>query len=342
MAFKIKLFIFLTLAFPIRVFSCEPFLLNQSVFSSNQQLSQYIAHLLSFDLPSKFIALHDEGAKLEYKKTQVQISSSEREFMLLSKAYERLNRIYSKSNLTLIDLASGTGIKSLSLIDHFSKIAELKKYIAVDYSWSILELSEKIIKENHPKISIENYALDLEHLPQNPLMKTSITHEVDSKRLYFLLGQTLETAENSEQLLKNITSLMLRFDRIVVSIDLLNKEFIQDELNQFNSLVFQKSVLSSLSYLNISENEGSLSSHFNEKTNDIEAFFTLNQKINISLDPLLKESFKENQKIRLYKKHYFTIEEIQQLFEKAGYKIETLDLEATKRTALVVASSNKK
>jgi SAM-dependent methyltransferase len=166
------------------------------------------------ELPLKYSYL-DGGASL-WDKFALRLFEEDSP-NLINKSIElldsRLNDIDrligSRKHVNVVDLGPGNGLPVRDILEHLSKAGKLKRYIAVDISQEILDITEKnIVDWFGDKIEFEGYIKDFDTERFDDLFADEYTGNDEDipLNLVMLLGGTLCNSRSPDQTLQVLNS----------------------------------------------------------------------------------------------------------------------------------------
>lgn len=201
-----------------KFYLCEPTSEFYSVFSQAEILE--IIHALETrrEIPLKY-AYKGGGANIWNEFYQKYIiprwyRTSNVEIDLLKANFAYINGNYQKcAKVNIIDVGAGNSYPVKAYINELSKIDRINKYIALDISEELLNVSSKNIKTWFPLIDFASYSIDIEN---NNLPKEVVKNKSENIANIFLhLGVTIANHQNRTQVFKNFRDSMDENDLLV-------------------------------------------------------------------------------------------------------------------------------
>ncbi len=237
------------------------------------------------------------------------------------------NDIVSKftEKTVLVELGSGSSVKTRILIEAFLERQSLAHYTPIDVSHQMLEESSCSLLEKYPGLEINaivaryNEGID------------QLNIQTDQQNLITWLGSSIGNFDRSEvtTLLQHIQGIMLPNDRFLIGIDLQKEKTILENAYNDAQGVTAEFNLNLLTHVNrelganFDLEDFVHQAIYNEKIGRIEMYLVsnINQKVFISeLD--LEVSFKENETIHTENSFKYSLDGIDMLAEETGLYVE--------------------
>ena len=270
----------------------------------------------------------------EYYPTRTEIS-------ILNKLKNEL-ALYLDKNFRLVELGSGSSVKTRLILDIFAEFYEKIEYFPIDISDILAESSEQLL-QNYPNLHItgiiDTYEGGLEFL-----------QTYDEKRnLIIFLGSSFGNFSPSEghDFLQKINSSMKPNDLFLIGLDLVKDKTILEKAYDDSGGVTAKFNLNVLSRIN-DELDGDFSldnfSHYavyNEKEQRIEMYLKslVNQSIVLS-KPSISLNLKKHELIHTEFSHKYTLPQISNILQSSGFTIKHTWMDEKKYFSLTLASKN--
>jgi dimethylhistidine N-methyltransferase len=240
----------------------------------------------------------------------------------------------------LVELGSGSSKKTRLILDILSSIQDRMEYIPIDIS-NIIKESSKDLHQLYNNLQItgiiDTYENGLDF----------ISHYDDKQNLIAFLGSSFGNFEQDEgiQFLKKVNSVMKNNDLFLLGLDLVKEKSILENAYDDSQGITAQFNLNVLERIN-SELEADFDlknfSHlalYNEAKQRIEMYLrsTKEQTVQIKKANLFLQ-LRENELIHTENSHKYTILQIQNMFEKTGFKIKQMWQDNKNHYALVLAS----
>ncbi|NDJ23627.1 hypothetical protein GS682_18685 [Nostoc sp. B(2019)] len=193
-----------------------------SIFSEQEVLGIIHALEVRREIPLKY-SYKGRGAKIWdnfYVKYIIPkwYRTSSVEIDLLKTNFEYINgSIQNCDQVNIIDVGSGNSYPVKNFIDRLNRLKKIHKYIALDISEELLNLSRRNFSKWFPLIEFNSQTIDIENscIPQ-ALLKNQANHGNDNTANIFLhLGVTIGNHHNRNKVLKNFRDSMKKNDFLV-------------------------------------------------------------------------------------------------------------------------------
>ena len=270
----------------------------------------------------------------EYYPTRTEIS-------ILKRLKDELPS-YLDGSFRLVELGSGSSVKTRLILDVLNHLQEKIEYFPIDIS-EILTESSSILQQEYDNLFItgiiDTYEGGLEFLKNYD----------DTKNLIVFLGSSFGnfTPVMGKEFLKKINSTMKDDDLFLIGLDLVkNKTILEDAYNDSQGVTaqFNLNVLSRLNdELNSNFNLNSFSHYtlYNESAQRIEMYLkSLEDQSVVISKSNLSITLKKNELIHTEHSHKFTLSQIKELMHHTGFKIENIWLDKNNYFALTLVSKN--
>lgn len=270
----------------------------------------------------------------EYYPTRSEIS-------ILKKLKNELSS-YLDCSFRLVELGSGSSVKTRLILDMLNKIQEQIEYFPIDIS-EILTESSALLQQDYPNLRItgiiDTYEGGLEFLKNYD----------DKKNLIVFLGSSFGnfTPDDGRDFLKKINSTMKDDDLFLIGLDLVkHKTTLENAYDDSQGITaqFNLNVLSRINdELNANFNLNNFAHHsiYNENDQRIEMYLkslvtqdVLIPKASISL------SLKKDELIHTEYSHKYKLSQICELMHETGFSIKNTWLDENNYFALTLVSKN--
>ena len=247
---------------------------------------------------------------------------------------------YLDDDFRLVELGSGSSVKTKLILDIFDQIQSKIEYFPIDIS-DILTESSELLQNHYPNLHItgiiDTYEGGLEF----------IKNYDDKKNLIIFLGSSFGNfePEHGKEFLKKINSTMKKNDLFLIGLDLVKKkEILQNAYNDSQGVTAQFN-LNVLSRINdeldadFDLNNFTHYSIYNEQDQRIEMYLKslVNQSVRISKANLSLE-FKVDELIHTEHSHKFHLSQIQTMLQESGFEIKEIWTDEKKYFGLFLAS----
>jgi L-histidine Nalpha-methyltransferase len=305
----------------------------QEVSYSLNQKQKSISPKFFYDI--KGSELFDEICNLpEYYLTRTETN-------LLKTIGSELEKFVSE-NMRLVELGSGSAVKTRLLLDVLTNIQNKTEYFPIDISDILQESSQKLL-EDYANLSItgviDTYEGGLEFIEKYD----------DTPNLIAFLGSSFGNfvPEFGFAILQKISSIMKKNDLFFIGLDLVkDKEVLENAYDDSQGVTasFNLNVLSRINdelHANFDLSQFVHHSQYNERKQRIEMYLRSleEQKVEIKKADL-QLNFEKDELIHTEHSHKYSISQIEKMMYKAGLKIEKIWQDTTNPYAIFLASKN--
>ena len=249
---------------------------------------------------------------------------------------------YLDENINLVELGSGTSVKTRLILDIFTKLQPKTEYFPIDISEILTESSEQLLKDYdtlHITGIIDTYEGGLEFLKSYD----------DKKNLILFLGSSFGnfTPDDGKLFLEKIFSTMKSGDLFLIGLDLVKNKNILESAYDDSTGVTAKFNLNVLSRIN-----DELDADFDINNFSHYSIYNENdQRIEMNLKSLVSQSViigKSNLSLNLDKgelihteySHKYHISQIKKLLSDVGFEFKNMWLDDEKHFSLTLVSKN--
>ena len=249
---------------------------------------------------------------------------------------------YLDENINLVELGSGTSVKTRLILDIFTKLQPKTEYFPIDISEILTESSEQLLKDYdtlHITGIIDTYEGGLEFLKSYD----------DKKNLILFLGSSFGnfTPDDGKLFLEKIFVTMKSGDLFLIGLDLVKDKNILESAYDDSQGVTAKFNLNVLSRIN-----DELDADFDINNFSHYSIYNENdQRIEMNLKSLVSQSViigKSNLPLNLDKgelihteySHKYHISQIKKLLSDVGFEFKNMWLDDEKHFSLTLVSKN--
>jgi L-histidine N-alpha-methyltransferase len=249
---------------------------------------------------------------------------------------------YLDENINLVELGSGTSVKTRLILDIFTKLQPKTEYFPIDISEILTESSEQLLKDYdtlHITGIIDTYEGGLEFLKSYD----------DKKNLILFLGSSFGnfTPDDGKLFLEKIFSTMKSGDLFLIGLDLVKNKNILESAYDDSQGVTAKFNLNVLSRIN-----DELDADFDINNFSHYSIYNENaQRIEMNLKSLVSQSViigKSNLSLNLDKgelihteySHKYRVSQIKKLLNDVGFEFKNMWLDDEKHFSLTLVSKN--
>ena len=301
------------------------------IFFSLNQHSKFINPKFFYD--KKGSELFEKICDLsEYYPTRTEIS-------ILKKLKDELP-LYIDGSIRLVELGSGSSVKTRLILDILNQIQDTVEYFPIDIS-EILTESSALLQRDYEDLRItgiiDTYEGGLEFLKNYD----------DKKNLIIFLGSSFGnfTPDDGKEFLEKINSTMKDGDLFLIGLDLVKNKIILENAyddSQGITAQFNLNVLSRINDeldANFNLNNFTHCAIYNENDQRIEMYLksVVNQSVIIS-KANISLTLKKNELIHTEHSHKYKLPQIHELMHQTGFKIENTWLDENNHFALTLVS----
>lgn len=302
-----------------------------SIFSEEEVLGLIHALEASKEIPLKY-SYKGRGAKnwddfyLKYVVPKW-YRASNLEIELLREIFGYINgRLQNHEKINIIDVGSGNSYPVKDFIYKFHKLNKVNKYIALDISEELLNLSRQNLNKWFPLIEFISYTTDIENncIPRL-LLKSQANSEISSTANIFLhLGVTIGNHQNRIRVLKNLRNSMGKDDLLVFTNETGSNSKWDGRARGGCKYHAEKVYGWMKNKIGIRSKDCELIRKYDLKTDSIVANikFHRNHTINFSFAGIDKNiNIFEGEEITIWRHHKYEIPELLQEIEQAGLQL---------------------
>lgn len=193
-----------------------------SIFSEEEVLGIIHALEVRREIPLKY-SYKGRGAKIWNNFYQKYIiprwyRTSNVEIDLLRENFEYINAHFQNCyQVNIIDVGAGNSYPLKKFISRFNKLDKINKYVALDISEELLNISKKNFTDWFPTIKFISDTIDIENscIPEIFLKNQDNIETEDTAKIIFHLGVTMGNHQDRIGVLKNFRSSMGKHDLLV-------------------------------------------------------------------------------------------------------------------------------
>ena len=249
---------------------------------------------------------------------------------------------YLDENFRLVELGSGSSVKTRLILDILAKSQDDIEYFPIDISEILTESSEQLLK-NYDKLHItgiiDTYEGGLEFLKRFD----------DTNNLIIFLGSSFGnfSPNDGSKFLQKINSTMKSGDLFLIGLDLVkDKQILESAYDDSQGVTaeFNQNILSRINDELDADFDLKNFSHlaiYNEEKQRIEMYLKslVNQSVIVSKSNLLL-NLEKDELINTEYSHKYQLSQINELLESTGFKIKQTWLDDNKHFSLTLASKN--
>jgi len=247
---------------------------------------------------------------------------------------------YLNDSFRLVELGSGSSIKTRLILDIFAENQNKIEYFPIDIS-EILAESSELLQRDYQDLNItgiiDTYEGGLEFIEKYD----------DKNNLIIFLGSSFGNfiPNEGKNFLRKINSIMKNDDLFLIGLDLVKDKKILEDAYDDSQGITAKFNLNVLSRINDELDADFVLKNFehfakyNEKDQRVEMYLRslVNQSVNVS-KANLSLKLKQGELIHTEHSHKYKIPQIKELFNKTGFEIKQIWLDKNKHFALILVS----
>lgn len=288
-----------------------------SGFENEEHIVEFLAALTEKSIPLKFAYTgsaaftHDTLARqASYKEV---VGSTDLEVSALCQA-----ALPQSFPTHMCDVGPGNGLHSSLLIERL--LAEgypLKKYLALDFSSTLLGICAVEFGKRFPELELVSATWDFETGPTSAISQWRGITPV----LVLLTGHTLGNPEDPPGVLRNISASCASGDYFLIGVALMTKG-IQEEalLSTYRNEMFKAAALEPLRMAGIPVDQGEFSLHFSGELNAIVGIFTCGAPVTVEHGPALV-TLARGEQVRCFISRRFNDDEVKAMLGDAGWEV---------------------
>ena len=197
-----------------------------SIFSQEEVLGIIQALEVRREIPLKY-SYKGRGAQIWDNFYQKYIiprwyRTSNVEIDLLKQNFEYINsNTQNCQKVNIIDVGAGNSYPVKEFVRRFNKLGKIHKYVALDISEELLNLSQTNFQKWFPQIEFASSTIDIENssIPEVLLKNQANSETDDNANIILHLGVTIGNHQNRTRVLKNFRDSMVKNDILVFTIE---------------------------------------------------------------------------------------------------------------------------
>jgi uncharacterized SAM-dependent methyltransferase len=302
-----------------------------SIFSQEEILGIIHALEVRREIPLKY-SYKGKGAKIWNDFYQKYIiprwyRTSNLEIDLLKTNFEYINgNPQNCKKVNIIDVGSGNSYPVKQYIHRLNKLGKIQKYIALDISEELLNVSKINFKKWFPQIELISDIIDIENscIPQNLLKNQSHLATDDIANIILHLGVTISNHQNRAKVFKNFRDSMDQNDFLVFTNEIGSNSKWDGRVGGGFKYHAEEIYASIKHKIGIKSEDCQLVRKYDALTDSIVANMKLrhNYTINFNLMGIDKNvEISEGEEITIWRHHKYEIPELLQEIEQAGLQL---------------------
>ena len=126
-------------------------------------------------------------------------------------------RIPKNTKVNIIEIGPGNSLPVKEFLESLDQLKLLNKYVAVDISPEMIDLSQKNINSWLPQIQFSGYVCDIENGRLNDIFEKEKLQNPDTVNIVLMLGGTIGNHRNRLEVLRNIGEGLRKNDLFILS-----------------------------------------------------------------------------------------------------------------------------
>ena len=301
-----------------------------SIFSEAEVLEIIEALEVRRELPLKY-SYKGRGAEIWdnfYLKylTPRWYRTSNPEIDLLKENFEVLAaKLKSFKRINIVDVGSGNSYPVKGFIRRLNNLGKVNKYIALDISKELLNLSRNNFSHWFPLIEYHSYTIDIENTGLPILSENQANLETDDiAQIILHLGVTMGNHHNRSQVLKNFRDSMGKNDLLVFTSEIGSNSTWDGKVRGGFKYHVDQVYAWIKNELRIKAEDCELVRKYDHQTDSLVANikFCQNYTISFSLGKIDKSlEISEGEEITIWRQHKYELPQLLQEIERAGLKL---------------------
>lgn len=140
------------------------------------------------------------------------------EIDLLNKSYKYiLGIIKDRHHINIVDVGAGNSFPVKQFIHRLNKLGKANKYIALDISEELLDVSQKNITKWFPNLKFQSHTIDIENhcISEKILNNQENDNPENTANIFFHLGVTIGNHQDRAKVFKNLRDSMGKHDLLI-------------------------------------------------------------------------------------------------------------------------------
>jgi len=302
-----------------------------SIFSEEEVLGIIHALEVRREIPLKY-SYKGRGAKIWddfYQKYIIPkwYRTSNVEIDLLRNNFEYINGNHQNcEKVTIVDVGAGNSYPVKGFIGRLNQLGKINKYIALDISEELLNLSSKNFRKWFPLIEYTSYTLDIENhcIPKNWLKNHASLETEDTAKIFLHLGVTIGNHQNRNGVFKNFRDSMEKNDFLVFTNEIGSNSQWDGRVRGGCKYHAEQIYAWIKNKIGIRSQDCELVRKYDLETDSVVANMKLRQgyTINFNFMEIDKNiEISEGEEITIWRHHKYEIPELMQEIERAGLQL---------------------
>lgn len=269
-------------------------------------------------------------AKKSRKKHTVQFEENLLKIESLPFIFREMDK-HTKT-VNIIDFGCGDGIPILPILKYVQHIPTVR-YIPIDISNNMIIKAERTVQKKNRNVEVTPILFDFERgeILEDILRYTKTQH---TKNYFFLLGNTLGNFNNTEKILSNLKLSMFPDDRLIIGNQVSNVLASSKLVGYYHTREVYNLTASTLKTYGMNCGFEEYNTRWNGEERQIEMFLSLQKKRGIVIAGHTV-TFEEGEEILLAISKKFAEESLAEVFNKAGFRIDSFTTNNKKNTCVI-------
>ncbi|MFN6464862.1 MAG: L-histidine N(alpha)-methyltransferase [Nostoc sp. DedVER02] len=317
-----------------------------SIFSEEEIVEVIHALEVKREIPLKY-SYKGRGAKIWdnfYRKYVIPrwYRTSNIEIDLLNENFNYFNsNIEPGRKITIVDVGAGNSYPVKKFIYRLNKLKKVNKYIALDISEELLNVSQNNLKKWFPLIEFISSTIDIEnHSVPITLFQNKADIEIDNTaKIFFHLGVTIGNHQNRHKVFKNFRDSMGKNDYLVFTNEIGSNSTWDGNVRGGCKYHVEEIYEWVKNKIGIKSEDCELVRKYDLKTDSIIANIKLHHDYTISFDQMgIDKSIEisEGEEITIWRHHKFEIPQLLQELESSGLQLIQYSIDKYKSHIMVI------
>ncbi|MCC5609316.1 L-histidine N(alpha)-methyltransferase [Nostoc sp. CHAB 5834] len=317
-----------------------------SIFSEEEVLGIIDALEVRREIPLKY-SYKGRGAKIWdnfYRKYVIPTwyRTSNVEIELLKENFKYLNdNIQNGKKLNIVDVGAGNSYPVKNFIKKLNQQGKVNKYIALDISEELLNVSKKNFTKWFPLVEFISSTIDIENncVPKILFQNKASLEVDDTAKIFFHLGVTIGNHQNRDQVLKNFRDSMGKNDFLVFTNETGTNSKWDGNVRGGCKYHVEEIYGWVKSKIGIKSEDCELIRKYDLKTDSIVANMKLHHNYTINFSRMgidKKIEISEGEEITIWRHHKYEIPKLLQELERSGLQLIHYSIDKYKSHIMVI------
>ena len=248
--------------------------------------------------------------------------ASSLEIDLLRKSFEHINRDLNYEKIDVIDVGAGNSYPAKEFLHRLNNLDKLNKYVALDISQDLLDLSGRNFKKWFPSLQFAAHAIDVENDCLSEILLNQAGLETVNPKIILHLGVTMGNHRHRNRVLKNFSNSMKKGDLLVFTNEIGSSSKWDGRVRggcKYHADQVYRWIKNNIGI----REECELVRKYDLKTDSIVANmkFLCNYTINFSFVENKSIEISKGEEITIWRHHKYEMPELRQEIERAGLQL---------------------